>query len=129
VIAGAGLATAVGVESLAEVVARTVVALSPGSSDVLVRQAVEGGEEASERAEIVVAPAAEAGSRPRPRRVSGSRGWARPAAARYGSMMRARAARVSAAPAGMPTPRPCRTSGSRTLIRTRAPLAAEASSA
>jgi YihY family inner membrane protein len=54
VIAGAGLATAVGVESFAEVVAGTVVAISPGSSDALVRQAVEGGEEASERAEIVV---------------------------------------------------------------------------
>jgi hypothetical protein len=54
VIAGAGPAIAVGVESFAEVVARTVVAISPGSSDALVQQAVEGGEEASERAEIVV---------------------------------------------------------------------------
>ena len=33
VIAGAGLATALGAESFAEVVARTVVAISPGSSD------------------------------------------------------------------------------------------------
>ena len=37
VIAGAGLAGALGVESFAEVVARTVVAVSPGSSDSLVR--------------------------------------------------------------------------------------------
>ena len=56
IIAGAGLATALGVESFAEVVARTVVALSPGSSDRLVAQVVEGGsDEGSERAEIVVA--------------------------------------------------------------------------
>lgn len=55
VIAGAGLASALGVESFAEVVARTVVAISPGSSDALVADVVEGGsEESSERAEIVV---------------------------------------------------------------------------
>ena len=55
VIAGAGLATALGVESFAEVVARTVVALSPGSSDALVAQVVEGGsDEGSERGEVVV---------------------------------------------------------------------------
>ncbi|MCF7552528.1 MULTISPECIES: YihY/virulence factor BrkB family protein [Pseudonocardia] len=42
VIAGAGLATALGVESFAEVVARTVVAVSPGTSDELVGRAVEG---------------------------------------------------------------------------------------
>jgi YihY family inner membrane protein len=56
VIAGAGLAAALGVESFAEVVARTVVALSPGSSDALVADVVEGGsEEGSERGEVVVA--------------------------------------------------------------------------
>src|SRR3712207_1080100 len=56
VIAGAGLATALGAESFAEVVARTVVAISPGSSDALVAEVVAGGsEEASERAEVVVA--------------------------------------------------------------------------
>ncbi len=56
VIAGAGLATALGVESFSEVVARTVVAVSPVSSDELVAQAVQGGsEEASERGEVVVA--------------------------------------------------------------------------
>ena len=55
VIAGAGLATALGVESFAEVVARTVVALSPGSSDALLAQVVEGGsDEGSERGEVVV---------------------------------------------------------------------------
>jgi YihY family inner membrane protein len=57
VIAGAGLAAALGGESLAEVVARTVVAVSPGSSDDLLRQVLtEGGagEEASERGEVVV---------------------------------------------------------------------------
>src|SRR3712207_8982273 len=37
VIAGAGLASALGAESFAEVVARTVVAISPGSSDDLLR--------------------------------------------------------------------------------------------
>ncbi len=56
IIAGAGLATALGAESFAEVVARTVVALSPGSSDALVAQTVAGGsDEGSERGEIVVA--------------------------------------------------------------------------
>jgi YihY family inner membrane protein len=56
IIAGAGLATALGVESFAEVVARTVVAISPGSSDSLVAQVVEGGsDEGSERGEVVVA--------------------------------------------------------------------------
>lgn len=56
VIAGAGLATALGAESFAEVVARTVVAISPGSSDALVQQTIGGGgnDEGSERAEVVV---------------------------------------------------------------------------
>jgi YihY family inner membrane protein len=56
VIAGAGLATALGGESLGEVVARTVVAISPGSSDALVAEVVGAGEddEGSERAEVVV---------------------------------------------------------------------------
>lgn len=56
VIAGAGLASALGAESIAEVVARTVVALSPGSSDALLTEVVEGGSEAGEeRGEVVVA--------------------------------------------------------------------------
>ena len=56
VIAGAGLSAALGAESFAEVVARTVVALSPGNSDALVAQVVEGGsEEGSEQGEVVVA--------------------------------------------------------------------------
>ncbi len=57
VIAGAGLVSALGAESLAEVVARTVVAISPGSSDDLLRQVIiEGGaaDEGSERGEVVV---------------------------------------------------------------------------
>ncbi|MGH3836860.1 MAG: YihY/virulence factor BrkB family protein [Pseudonocardiaceae bacterium] len=57
VIAGAGLASALGAESFAEVVARTVVAISPGSSDELLRQVIiEGGaaDEGSERGEVVV---------------------------------------------------------------------------
>ncbi|WP_198961315.1 YihY/virulence factor BrkB family protein [Pseudonocardia sp. MH-G8] len=54
VIAGAGLATAIGVESFAEVVARTVVAVSPGSSDSLLAAVLEGGEEGSERGEVVL---------------------------------------------------------------------------
>jgi YihY family inner membrane protein len=54
VIAGAGLAAALGAESFAEVVARTVVALSPGSSDGLVADVVEGGSASSERGEVVV---------------------------------------------------------------------------
>ncbi len=55
VIALAGLATAVGVEGVGEVIARTVVAISPGNSDALVQQVVgsqtgsgsgsQGGEE------------------------------------------------------------------------------------
>lgn len=56
VIAGAGLASALGGESLGEVVARTVVAISPGSSDALVSDVVGAGDdEDSERAEVVVA--------------------------------------------------------------------------
>ena len=56
VIAGAGLSAALGVESFAEVVARTVVALSPGNSDALVADVVEGGtEEGSDQGEVVVA--------------------------------------------------------------------------
>ena len=43
VIAGAGLATSLGADKVAEVVARTVVAVSPGSSDSLVEQVIEGG--------------------------------------------------------------------------------------
>ncbi|MDQ4119617.1 MAG: YihY/virulence factor BrkB family protein [Actinomycetota bacterium] len=68
VIAGAGLATAIGAESFSEVVARTVVAVTPVSSDELVRQSVEGtavpigtgedaedpADEGSNRSEIVV---------------------------------------------------------------------------
>ncbi len=54
VIAGAGLATALGAESFAEVVARTVVAVSPGSSDSLLEAVLEGGDEGSERGEVVV---------------------------------------------------------------------------
>lgn len=67
VIAGAGLATALGGESVGEVVARTVVAVSPGSSDELVADVVAAGgaetdsdeddedDPRGERAEIVVA--------------------------------------------------------------------------
>lgn len=56
VIAGAGLATALGAESIAEVVARTVVAVSPGSSDALLADVLSGGgpQESSERGEVVV---------------------------------------------------------------------------
>lgn len=55
VIAGAGLATALGAESIAEVVARTVVSVSPGSSDALVAEAVAGpDDEGSTRGEVVV---------------------------------------------------------------------------
>ena len=55
VIAGAGLSAALGAESVAEVVARTVVAISPGSSDALVSDVVDGGtDEGSERGEVVV---------------------------------------------------------------------------
>ena len=55
IIAGAGLAAALGVESFAEVVAHTVVALSPGSSDGLLAEVVEGGsEEGRDQGEVVV---------------------------------------------------------------------------
>lgn len=55
VIAGAGLATALGVDSIAEVVARTVVAISPGSSDALLEQVLSGNaDEGSERGEVAV---------------------------------------------------------------------------
>ncbi len=55
VIAGAGLATAIGVPSLGEVVARTVVAISPGRSDALVSDVVRNsGEGAGERGEVIV---------------------------------------------------------------------------
>jgi YihY family inner membrane protein len=55
IIAGAGLAAALGVESFAQVVARTVVALSPGSSDALLADVVEGGsDEGSDQGEVVV---------------------------------------------------------------------------
>jgi YihY family inner membrane protein len=56
VIAGAGLATSLGADSVAEVVARTVVAVSPGSSDSLLQQVIEGGgTERGEGAAVVVA--------------------------------------------------------------------------
>ena len=56
IIAGAGLAAALGAESFAEVVARTVVALSPGSSDALVAEVVEdGSDEGSDQGRLVVA--------------------------------------------------------------------------
>ena len=45
IIAGAGLSAALGAESFAEVVARTVVALSPGKSEGLVAGVVEDGSE------------------------------------------------------------------------------------
>lgn len=54
VIAGAGLATALGAESIAQVVARTVVAVSPGSSDALLADVIAGDDEGSERGEVVV---------------------------------------------------------------------------
>jgi YihY family inner membrane protein len=57
VTAGAGLAAALGAESFAEVVARTVMAISPGSSDGLLRQVIiegDAADEASKRGEIVV---------------------------------------------------------------------------
>src|SRR5918997_1192213 len=53
VIAAAGVAAALGAESFAEGVARTVVALSPGSSDALVSDVVEGGSADSDQGEIV----------------------------------------------------------------------------
>ncbi len=54
VIAGAGLATALGGESLGRVVALTVVEISPGSSDALVADVVETDDEGSDRGEVVV---------------------------------------------------------------------------
>jgi YihY family inner membrane protein len=56
IIAGAGLSAALGAESFAEVVARTVVALSPGSSDALVADVVQdGSEHGSDQGQLVVA--------------------------------------------------------------------------
>ena len=56
VIAGAGLATSLGADSVAEVVARTVVAVSPGSSDSLLEQVIQGGgAERDEGTAVVVA--------------------------------------------------------------------------
>src|SRR3954469_24856933 len=43
VIAGAGLATSLGADKVAQVVARTVVAVSPGSSDSLLEQVLRDG--------------------------------------------------------------------------------------
>ena len=54
VIAGAGLATAIGAPSLAEVVARTVVAISPGRSDALMADVVATGDEGSRHGEVIV---------------------------------------------------------------------------
>ena len=54
IIAGAGLATAIGARSFAEVVARTIVALSPGDSDALVADVVNTDDEGTERAEVIV---------------------------------------------------------------------------
>ena len=54
IIAGAGLATAIGARSFAEVVARTVVAISPGDSDALVADVVNTDDEGTERAEVIV---------------------------------------------------------------------------
>ena len=54
IIAGAGLASAIGARSFAEVIARTIVALSPGRSDALVVDAVSTGDEGTERAEVIV---------------------------------------------------------------------------
>lgn len=55
IIAGAGLSAALGAESFAGVVARTVVALSPGSSDALVADVVEdGSENGSDQGQLVV---------------------------------------------------------------------------
>lgn len=51
VIAGAGLAADIGAEREGEVVARTVVALTPGSSDELVRQAVDVDEDSEDAGE------------------------------------------------------------------------------
>jgi YihY family inner membrane protein len=54
VIAGAGLATSLGADKVAEVVARTVVAVSPGSSDSLVEQVIEGGGTSRDAGTVVV---------------------------------------------------------------------------
>ena len=54
IIAGAGLATTIGARSFAEVVARTVVAISPGDSDALVADVVNTDDEGTERAEVIV---------------------------------------------------------------------------
>ena len=55
IIAGAGLSAALGAESFAEVVARTVVALSPGSSDALVAGVVaDGSENGRDQGQLVV---------------------------------------------------------------------------
>jgi YihY family inner membrane protein len=55
VIAGAGLSAALGAESFAEVVARTVVAISPGSSDALVADVVgDGSEHGDDQGQLVV---------------------------------------------------------------------------
>jgi len=54
IIAGAGLATAIGARSFAEVVARTIVAISPGDSDALVADVVTTDDEGTERAEVIV---------------------------------------------------------------------------
>jgi YihY family inner membrane protein len=55
VIAGAGLATSLGADKVAEVVARTVVAVSPGSSHSLLEQVLRGGTERGEGTAVVVA--------------------------------------------------------------------------
>jgi hypothetical protein len=67
VIAGAGLATALGGESLGRVVALTVVAISPGSSDALVADVVETDDEGSDRGEVVVVLGWRRRSSPAPR--------------------------------------------------------------
>lgn len=55
VIAGAGLATALGAESFGQVVARTVVIISPGSSDALVHDTVAaGGDESDDAGELAL---------------------------------------------------------------------------
>jgi YihY family inner membrane protein len=56
VIAGAGLATSLGADKVAEVVARTVVAVSPGSSDSLLEQVLrDGGAERGAGTVVVMA--------------------------------------------------------------------------
>ena len=54
VIAGAGLATSLGADKAAEVVARTVVAVSPGSSDSLVGQVIKSRDTSRETGAAVV---------------------------------------------------------------------------